>query len=148
MKKKFLALMTASALALSLAACGGSSSSAASGSAASSAPASSGATSGAASGSAGGTFKIGVIGPLTGDNAIYGQAVANGGSDRCGRDQRRGRRDPVRDEERGRRGRRRDLRQRLSTTCRTGACRCWLAPPPPALPPQWLPRPTMTGSSC
>ena len=78
MKKKFLALMTASALALSLAACGGSSSSAASSSAASSAPASSGATSGAASGSAGGTFKIGVIGPLTGENAIYGQAVANG----------------------------------------------------------------------
>ena len=27
---------------------------------------------------AGGTFKIGTIGPLTGDNAIYGQAVANG----------------------------------------------------------------------
>ena len=78
MKKKFLALVTASALALSLAACGGSSSSAASSSAASGAPAASGATSGAASGSAGGTFKIGVIGPLTGENAIYGQAVANG----------------------------------------------------------------------
>ena len=72
MKKKFLALVTASALALSLAACGGSSSSAAS-----SAPAASGATSGAA-GSSSGTFKLGVIGPLTGENAIYGQAVANG----------------------------------------------------------------------
>ena len=72
MKKKFLALVTASALALSLAACGGSSRSAAS-----SAPAASGATSGAA-GSSSGTFKLGVIGPLTGENAIYGQAVANG----------------------------------------------------------------------
>ena len=75
MKKKFLALVTASALALSLAACGGSSSSAASSSAAASTPAASGETS---TGTAGGTFKVGVIGPLTGENAIYGQAVANG----------------------------------------------------------------------
>ena len=28
--------------------------------------------------SEGGAFKIGTIGPLTGDTAIYGQAVANG----------------------------------------------------------------------
>ena len=66
MKKKFFALMMAMVMALSLAACGGESSE----------------TSGddsSAEGTASGTaFKIGTIGPLTGDAAIYGQAVANG----------------------------------------------------------------------
>ena len=62
MKKKVLALVTAAAMAMSMAACGGS--------AESSAPASSG------DGSP--VFKLGTIGPLTGENAIYGQAVAHG----------------------------------------------------------------------
>ena len=66
MKKKFFALMMAMVMALSLAACGGESTE----------------TSGddsSAEGTASGTaFKIGTIGPLTGDAAIYGQAVANG----------------------------------------------------------------------
>ena len=35
-------------------------------------------TSSESTGEAGGTFKLGTIGPLTGDAAIYGQAVANG----------------------------------------------------------------------
>ena len=62
MKKKVLALVTAAAMAMSMAACGGSTES--------SAPASSG------DGSP--VFKLGTIGPLTGENAIYGQAVAHG----------------------------------------------------------------------
>lgn len=69
MKKKLLALMMASVMAVSMAACGGQSET----------PSTSG---GDASGSdASGdtqTFKLGSIGPLTGDAAIYGQAVING----------------------------------------------------------------------
>ena len=57
MKKKLLALTLAMTMALSLAACGGDSSG-----------------TDEASGSA---FRVGVIGPLTGSNAIYGNAVAN-----------------------------------------------------------------------
>lgn len=66
MKKKFFALMMAMVMALSLAACGGESSETSG-------------TDSSAEGTASGTaFKIGTIGPLTGDAAIYGQAVANG----------------------------------------------------------------------
>ena len=66
MKKKLLALLTASVMALSLAACGGDSG-----------------TTDDTSGTDDSTettataFKIGVIGPLTGDAAIYGTCVAN-----------------------------------------------------------------------
>ena len=60
MKKKFFALATAVAMTAALAACGSSD-----------APADNAADGAAA-------FKIGTIGPLTGENAIYGQAVANG----------------------------------------------------------------------
>ena len=66
--KKFLAFVMAASMALSLAACGGSSASTAASSAAGSA---------AASGS---TIKVGVMGPLTGDASVYGQAVVNGAS--------------------------------------------------------------------
>ncbi len=54
MKKKLTALVTAATLALSMTACGS----------AAKAPSD--------------TFNLGTIGPLTGENAIYGQAVANG----------------------------------------------------------------------
>ena len=67
MKKKLFALMMAMTMTVSLAACGGKTET----------PAPSTETP-AASGEAGGTFKLGTIGPLTGDAAIYGQAVANG----------------------------------------------------------------------
>ena len=66
MKKKLLALLTASVMVLSLAACGGDSG-----------------TTDDTSGTDDSTettataFKIGVIGPLTGDAAIYGTCVAN-----------------------------------------------------------------------
>ena len=66
MKKKFFALMMAMVMALSLAACGGESTE------------TSGDDSSAESTASGTAFKIGTIGPLTGDAAIYGQAVANG----------------------------------------------------------------------
>ena len=68
MKKKLFALMMAMTMTVSLAACGGGKTEA---------PAPS-ADAPAASGEAGGSFKLGTIGPLTGDAAIYGQAVANG----------------------------------------------------------------------
>ena len=61
MKKKLFAFMMAMTMTVSLAACGGGKT-----------------ETPAASGEAGGTFKLGTIGPLTGDAAIYGQAVANG----------------------------------------------------------------------
>ena len=68
MKKKLFAFMMAMTMTVSLAACGG-------GKTETPAPRT---ETPAASGEAGGTFKLGTIGPLTGDAAIYGQAVANG----------------------------------------------------------------------
>ena len=68
MKKKLFAFMMAMTMTVSLAACGG-------GKPETPAPST---ETPAASGEAGGTFKLGTIGPLTGDAAIYGQAVANG----------------------------------------------------------------------
>ncbi|MDO4623508.1 MAG: ABC transporter substrate-binding protein [Eubacteriales bacterium] len=75
MKKKFLSVILAAAMAASLAACGSSSNGNASETAASEAATSEAA---APAGAAGGTFKIGAIGPLTGGAAIYGNAVING----------------------------------------------------------------------
>ena len=72
MKKKFFAMVLTLAMVLSLAACGGND--AASGDTAADDTATEEDT-GSASGAA---FKIGTIGPLTGDTAIYGTAVANG----------------------------------------------------------------------
>lgn len=63
MKKKLFAMALAMAMTLSLAACGGDNPD-------SSKPDNAGDDSA--------VFKIGTIGPLTGENAIYGQAVANG----------------------------------------------------------------------
>ena len=74
--KKFLAMLLALTMALALVACGGNNSAGTSGNDAGGAN-TSGDTSGDASGAAGGTFTIGVIGPLTGGNAIYGTNVAN-----------------------------------------------------------------------
>ena len=78
--KKFLAMLLALTMALALVACGGNNSAGTSGNDAGGANTSgdtAGDTSGDASGAAGGTFTIGVIGPLTGGNAIYGTNVAN-----------------------------------------------------------------------
>ena len=71
MKKKFFALMMAMVMVLSLAACGGKAETPAPSN--NDTPAQSGETA-----EGGSTFKLGTIGPLTGDAAIYGQAVANG----------------------------------------------------------------------
>ena len=68
-RRNFLAAAGVVAAAGVLTACGGSSSTAASTAAAS------GSTAAAASGD---TIKVGVIGPLTGDVSVYGQAVVNG----------------------------------------------------------------------
>lgn len=63
--KKILGLVLAGAMVLSMAACGN--------------DGASGSASGDGSQAADGTvFKIGSIGPTTGDNAIYGNAVKNG----------------------------------------------------------------------
>ena len=67
MKKKFVCLAMAMVMVLGLAACGGKKEAA---------PAETPAASG--SDSSVSVFKVGTIGPLTGDAAIYGQAVANG----------------------------------------------------------------------
>ena len=70
--KRIIAAAMATGMAVSLAACGGSSSStAASGSAAGSA---------AGSTASGETIKVGVMGPLSGNVSVYGQAVVNGAS--------------------------------------------------------------------
>ena len=62
--KKLFAMLLSLAMVLSLAACGSNSDTAD--------------TSGSDDSASGTTFKIGTIGPLTGENAIYGLAVANG----------------------------------------------------------------------
>lgn len=67
--KKIMSAAMAAAMAMSLAACGGSSSSSA-------ATAASGANSGAAA--SGDSITIGLLAPLSGDAAAYGQAVRNG----------------------------------------------------------------------
>ena len=67
MKKKFACLAMAMVMVLSLAACGGKKEEAPA-----AAPAGSGSDSSVS------VFKVGTIGPLSGDAAIYGQAVANG----------------------------------------------------------------------
>ena len=72
MKKKLLAFVMAATMVFSLAACGSSSSNDSSNSGSSSDSDS------AQSGDEVQTFKLGSIGPLTGDAAIYGQAVVNG----------------------------------------------------------------------
>ena len=72
MKKKLLAFVMAATMVFSLAACGSSSSNDSSNSGNSSDSDS------AQSGDEVQTFKLGSIGPLTGDNAIYGQAVVYG----------------------------------------------------------------------
>lgn len=78
--KKFVSAMLAGAMALSLAACGASSSAPESSSAAedSSSAATTEAAAPAAEGAATGTLKIGGIGPLTGSAAVYGIATKQG----------------------------------------------------------------------
>ena len=73
MKKKFVAMVMAMVMVLGLAACGQKSDPAPS----TESPETS-ESANEASGEASGTFKLGTFGPLTGDAAIYGQAVANG----------------------------------------------------------------------
>ena len=75
MMKKFFGILLTLAMVLSLAACGGNDKPADS----STPPADSSQPSAdAPSGSASGTFKLGGVGPLTGDAAIYGNAAMNG----------------------------------------------------------------------
>ena len=69
----YITFVMASAMVLSMAACGGSSSSGNSGSSDATAD-----NSGSTDTADTQTFKLGSIGPLTGDAAIYGQAVVNG----------------------------------------------------------------------
>ncbi len=66
-RRQFLTAMSAMAAAGALTACGSSG-----------APASSGAAANSAAAAASGTIKVGVMGPLTGGNSVYGQAVVNG----------------------------------------------------------------------
>ena len=74
--KKFFGILLTLAMVLSLAACGGGNDKPAD---SSTPPADSSQPSAdAPSGSAGGTFKLGGVGPLTGDAAIYGNAAMNG----------------------------------------------------------------------
>ena len=76
MMKKFFGILLTLAMVLSLAACGGGNDKPAD---SSTPPADSSQPSAdAPSGSAGGTFKLGGVGPLTGDAAIYGNAAMNG----------------------------------------------------------------------
>ena len=72
--KKYFAIMMAMVMVFSLAACGGKTAAPAPSAAAPAAPASSA----AAPADETNTYKVGSIGPLTGDAAIYGQAVING----------------------------------------------------------------------
>ena len=81
MKKKLVSFGMAAMVAASLAACGGSKpaeTTAAADSAETTAAAEGAETEAAAEGAEGGTLKVGVIGPLTGAGAAYGNAVANG----------------------------------------------------------------------
>lgn len=84
MKKKLLSLGLAVAMAASLTACGGSGSGTTTTAAAGGETSAAGDTTAAAAGdtkaadAAGGTFKIGGIGPLSGQAAAYGVAVKNG----------------------------------------------------------------------
>ena len=71
-RRQFMAAAGVVAAASALTACGGSSASPAASSAA-------GSTAGSAAAS-GSTIKVGVMGPLTGDASVYGQAVVNGAS--------------------------------------------------------------------
>ena len=76
MMKKFFGILLTLAMVLSLAACGGGNDKPAD---SSTPPAdSSQPSTDAPSGSASGTFKLGGVGPLTGDAAIYGNAAMNG----------------------------------------------------------------------
>ena len=76
MKKKLVSLLMASAMVLGLAACGNSGSTTSSDNSGSSDSAASDTSTG--TGDSAGVFKLGTSGPLTGDAAIYGKAVANG----------------------------------------------------------------------
>ncbi len=77
MNRVVSAVMAASVAALALAGCGSSSSSSTDSSAAATTTAAAEGTSSAAAADSGATFKIGVIGPLTGGAAQYGNGVAN-----------------------------------------------------------------------
>ena len=79
MKKKLVSFGMAAMMAASLAACGGSKPAETTAAADNAeTTAAEGAETEAAAGAEGGTLKIGVIGPLTGAGAAYGNAVANG----------------------------------------------------------------------
>ena len=79
MKKRLLALFMSAAMACSLAACGGTGAAApADGADASEASSTDAGASAGGSGALTGTLKVGMIGPLTGAAALYGNAVTNG----------------------------------------------------------------------
>ena len=68
MKKKLLSLIMTGALVMAMTACGGNGNAAGG----------NGGSGSTGNGELTGTLKLGVIGPLTGGAAIYGNAVANG----------------------------------------------------------------------
>lgn len=79
MKKRLLALFMSAAMVCSLTACGGTGAAApADGSGASEAASTDAGASAGGSGALTGTLKVGMIGPLTGAAALYGNAVTNG----------------------------------------------------------------------
>ena len=67
-RRQFMAAAGVAVAAGALTACGGSSASTA------------GSAAGSAAAASGDTIKVGVMGPLTGDASVYGQAVVNGAS--------------------------------------------------------------------
>ena len=133
MKKKFACLAMAMVMVLSLAACGGKKEEAPA-----AAPAESGSDSSVS------VFKVGTIGPLSGDAAIYGQAVANGA--KIAVDEINAAGGAIQfelqsqdDEADG---------EKSVNAYNTLVCRSWSVPPPPAPPSLFPPRPTLTAPSC
>ena len=78
MKKKLVCLLMAAAMVLSLAACGGNSGETAEDSSSEAEQSAEVGTENAGGAEAGTVFKLGSIGPITGEGAIYGSAVLNG----------------------------------------------------------------------
>ena len=95
MKKKVLAFVMAAAMVFSLAACGGSSNA---GSDSSNSDSSASDSSDSSSTATGAAFKLGGTGSSDRRRRYLRQRCQERRSDRCGRDQRRGRRYPVRAE--------------------------------------------------
>lgn len=135
MKKKFMCMLMAAAMTLSMAACGSKSDDTN--------------TDDNAGGASDGvqTFTVGTSGPLTGDNAIYGMAVKQGvelavneinASDSTIKFEFLSQDDEADGEK----------AVNAYNTMMDWVCRSWLAPPPPARPSPWPMSAAMTAPSC